>query len=178
MRAFFTALPVMPLGIFTMLALDRVLSPRLAAWPHHDEHLIVDWSSRTPLRREELPADPRLRLLRVEGEGGRGGAVPLEGGPHPGSDDDDNEDDEGEDDNDNEDSDDDEDEDEDKDDDVDDDEVKPWRTLRPHNIIITKITIRDVHLLYILISDAREEHVQDTSLNFKMVCTGILKTIS
>ena len=41
---------------------------RLAAWPHHDEHLIVDWSSRTPLRREELPADPRLRLLRVEGE--------------------------------------------------------------------------------------------------------------
>jgi len=42
---------------------------RLAAWPHHDEHLIVDWSSRTPLRREELPADPRLRLLRVEGEG-------------------------------------------------------------------------------------------------------------
>jgi branched-subunit amino acid transport protein len=33
MRAFFTALPVMPLGIFTMLALDRVLSPRLAAWP-------------------------------------------------------------------------------------------------------------------------------------------------
>ncbi|MFM7265693.1 MAG: glycosyltransferase family 2 protein [Cyanobium sp.] len=41
---------------------------RLAAWPHHDEHLIVDWSSRTPLSREELPADPRLRLLRVEGE--------------------------------------------------------------------------------------------------------------
>ena len=29
---------------------------RLAAWPHHDEHLIVDWSSRTPLRREDLPA--------------------------------------------------------------------------------------------------------------------------
>ena len=54
-------------------------------------------------------------------------------------------DDEGEDDYDNEDSNDDEDEDEDKDDDVDDDEVKPRRTLRPHNIIITKITIRDVH---------------------------------
>jgi len=40
----------------------------VAAWPHHSEHLIVDWSSREPLQREELPADPRLRLLRVEGE--------------------------------------------------------------------------------------------------------------
>lgn len=28
----------------------------------------MDWSSGEPLRREELPADPRLRLLRVEGE--------------------------------------------------------------------------------------------------------------
>jgi hypothetical protein len=43
-------------------------APRVAAWPHHHEHLIVDWSSRTPLSREDLPADPRLRLLRVEGE--------------------------------------------------------------------------------------------------------------
>jgi hypothetical protein len=41
---------------------------RLAAWPHHHEHLIVDWSSRNPLRRHELPDDPRLRLLRVDGE--------------------------------------------------------------------------------------------------------------
>ncbi len=41
---------------------------QVAAWPHHDEHLIVDWSSREPLRRQELPEDPRLRLLRVEGE--------------------------------------------------------------------------------------------------------------
>lgn len=40
----------------------------VAAWPHHAEHLIVDWSSREPLQRAELPADPRLRLLRVEGE--------------------------------------------------------------------------------------------------------------
>jgi hypothetical protein len=40
----------------------------VAAWPHHREHLIVDWSSAVPLRREELPVDPRLRLLRVEGE--------------------------------------------------------------------------------------------------------------
>ena len=43
-------------------------APKVAAWPHHGEHLIVDWSSTEPLRREELPADPRIRLLRVEGE--------------------------------------------------------------------------------------------------------------
>jgi hypothetical protein len=43
-------------------------APRVSAWPHHTEHLIVDWSSDEPLRREELPVDPRLRLLRVEGE--------------------------------------------------------------------------------------------------------------
>ncbi len=43
-------------------------APQVAAWPNHGEHLIVDWSSRQPLRRQELPADPRLRLLRVEGE--------------------------------------------------------------------------------------------------------------
>ncbi len=43
-------------------------APRLAAWPHHKEHLIVDWSSDEPLRRADLPDDPRLRLLRVEGE--------------------------------------------------------------------------------------------------------------
>ena len=41
---------------------------RVSGWRHHEEHVIVDWSSREPLRREELPADPRLRLLRVEGE--------------------------------------------------------------------------------------------------------------
>jgi len=43
-------------------------APRVAAWPHHDEHLIVDWSSRDPVQRRDLPPDPRLRLLRVEGE--------------------------------------------------------------------------------------------------------------
>ncbi len=43
-------------------------APRVAAWPHHEEHLIVDWSSAEPLRRADLPDDPRLRLLRVEGE--------------------------------------------------------------------------------------------------------------
>jgi len=41
---------------------------RVSGWRHHEEHVIVDWSSREPLRRGELPADPRLRLLRVEGE--------------------------------------------------------------------------------------------------------------
>jgi hypothetical protein len=40
----------------------------VAAWSEHDEHLIVDWSSAVALRRDDLPADPRLRLLRVEGE--------------------------------------------------------------------------------------------------------------
>ncbi len=50
---------------------DHLLAtaPRVAALPWHQEHLIVDWSSTVPLRREDLPADPRLRLLRVEGEG-------------------------------------------------------------------------------------------------------------
>ncbi|MFN7819548.1 MAG: hypothetical protein ACK5Q7_08135, partial [Cyanobacteriota bacterium] len=45
-----------------------VTAPRVAAWPHHGEHLIVDWSSAVPLRREDLPRDPRVRLMRVEGE--------------------------------------------------------------------------------------------------------------
>lgn len=45
-------------------------APRVAAWPHHRQHLIVDWSSRVPLCREELPADSRLLLLRVEAEEG------------------------------------------------------------------------------------------------------------
>ncbi|MCP9916679.1 glycosyltransferase family 2 protein [Cyanobium sp. ATX 6F1] len=40
----------------------------LSRWPHHKEHLIVDWSSTEPLRRADLPDDPRLRLVRVEGE--------------------------------------------------------------------------------------------------------------
>ena len=43
-------------------------APRVAAWPHHHEHLIVDWSSVEPLRRAALPEDSRIRLLRVEGE--------------------------------------------------------------------------------------------------------------
>lgn len=49
---------------------DHILEtlPRVCAWPHHQEHLLVDWSSRSPLQRNELPDDPRIRLLRVEGE--------------------------------------------------------------------------------------------------------------
>ena len=41
---------------------------RVAAWPHHSEHLILDWSSAVPIQRDELPADDRLRLVRVDGE--------------------------------------------------------------------------------------------------------------
>lgn len=40
----------------------------ISAHGHHAEHLIVDWSSQPPLRLQDLPADPRIRLLRVEGE--------------------------------------------------------------------------------------------------------------
>lgn len=40
----------------------------LSRWPHHQEHLILDWSSTVPLSRNELPEDPRLRLVRIEGE--------------------------------------------------------------------------------------------------------------
>ena len=40
----------------------------VALWGGHREHVIVDWSSAVPVRREQLPADGRIRLLRVEGE--------------------------------------------------------------------------------------------------------------
>ena len=42
--------------------------PRVCAWSHHAEHVVVDWSSRQPIDRLDLPNDPRIRLLRVEGE--------------------------------------------------------------------------------------------------------------
>lgn len=41
---------------------------RIAAWPHHQEHLILDWSSHDPIDRTHLPDDPRIRLERVDGE--------------------------------------------------------------------------------------------------------------
>lgn len=34
-----------------------------------DEVIVVDWASAPPIRRADLPADPRLRLIRVEAEG-------------------------------------------------------------------------------------------------------------
>ena len=40
----------------------------IAAWPLHQEHLILDWSSRVPVERAQLPPDPRIRLERVDGE--------------------------------------------------------------------------------------------------------------
>ncbi|MEB3323044.1 MAG: glycosyltransferase family A protein, partial [Synechococcaceae cyanobacterium] len=67
-----SALPAAGLSIVTVCMNRRAhllaTAPRVAAWPWHREHLIVDWSSAEPLRREDLPEDPRLRLLRVEGE--------------------------------------------------------------------------------------------------------------
>ncbi len=53
-----------------MNRLEHLISTaqRVAAWPGHQEHLIVDWSSAVPVRREQLPADSRIRLLRVAGE--------------------------------------------------------------------------------------------------------------
>ncbi len=45
-----------------------VTAEKVSRWPHHREHLILDWSSRRPLRRGELPGDGRIRLIRVEGE--------------------------------------------------------------------------------------------------------------
>ena len=40
----------------------------IAAWPYHQEHLILDWSSRFPVERAQLPPDSRIRLERVDGE--------------------------------------------------------------------------------------------------------------
>lgn len=34
----------------------------------HAEHLIVDWSSQPPISKDDLPADPRIRVERVEAE--------------------------------------------------------------------------------------------------------------
>ena len=45
-----------------------VSAAAVARWPHHREHLILDWSSDQPLQREDLPQDPRIRLVRVDGE--------------------------------------------------------------------------------------------------------------
>jgi hypothetical protein len=41
---------------------------RISRWHGHREHLIVDWGSQNPIDHNSLPADTRIRLLRVEGE--------------------------------------------------------------------------------------------------------------
>ena len=46
----------------------QVTAARVAESPHHIEHLVLDWSSRDPLRRDQLPDDSRIRVERVEGE--------------------------------------------------------------------------------------------------------------
>ena len=43
-------------------------APKISRWSGHGEHLIVDWSSREPIERGRLPADPRIRVVRVDGE--------------------------------------------------------------------------------------------------------------
>lgn len=40
----------------------------VARWPHHQAHIIVDWSSDTPLLHSHLPSDSRIRLVRVNQE--------------------------------------------------------------------------------------------------------------
>ena len=45
-----------------------VSADHVARWPHHQEHLILDWSGDHPLTRAELPADSRIRLVRFDGE--------------------------------------------------------------------------------------------------------------
>ena len=46
----------------------QVTAARVAESPYHQEHLVLDWSSSEPLRRDQLPDDSRIRLERVEGE--------------------------------------------------------------------------------------------------------------
>ncbi len=43
-------------------------APLVSAWPYHQTHIIVDWSSDTPVQREDLPDDSRIQLVRVDGE--------------------------------------------------------------------------------------------------------------
>lgn len=43
-------------------------APRNSRCQDHVEHLILDWSSDPPVRREALPQESRIRLVRVEGE--------------------------------------------------------------------------------------------------------------
>lgn len=56
--------------VMNRLAHLMATAPQLSRWGGHREHLIVDWSSAIPIDRRSLPADPRIRLVRVEGETG------------------------------------------------------------------------------------------------------------
>jgi len=40
----------------------------IARWNGHREHIILDWNSSPAILRGDLPDDPRIRLVRVEGE--------------------------------------------------------------------------------------------------------------
>lgn len=43
-------------------------APLVSQCVAHAEHLIIDWSSTTPIDRAQLPGDSRIRLIRVDGE--------------------------------------------------------------------------------------------------------------
>ena len=43
-------------------------APQVSQWSAHAEHLIIDWSSTTPVDPALLPDDSRIRLIRVDGE--------------------------------------------------------------------------------------------------------------
>lgn len=64
--------PALPFSIVTA-ARDRSGQLRrtaasISGYGTHAEHLILDWSSQPPISRDDLPADPRIRVERVEGE--------------------------------------------------------------------------------------------------------------
>jgi hypothetical protein len=46
----------------------QITAALLSSSHRHQEHLIVDWSSEPAVQRSSLPPDPRIRLVRVEGE--------------------------------------------------------------------------------------------------------------
>lgn len=41
---------------------------QVAQWPYHQTHLIIDWSSNSPISRSDLPDDARIHLVRVDKE--------------------------------------------------------------------------------------------------------------
>lgn len=63
--------PSLSIVTVSMNRTEHVLQCARAVSRHgtHLEHVIVDWSSRTPIHLSELPNDPRIVLLRVDLEG-------------------------------------------------------------------------------------------------------------